>query len=330
MTARHLAAVDDRRDRPWLTHDHVADLIAANVVKHRLVVRRVVAVHGHHAHGGGRGRVVRQHHRRKGAWRKVGNGRQGQRVHLGQGTVGVHIALEVVANNAGPKDRPRLLPRHAVGLAGPPLHPVGDIVRDARGRHAVVEGQRLNRRTPEDGKNIDRDQKDAQRPKDDQCQRHDRHRIRVAQRCSNQSIHLRIPRKCRICIKSTARWQIRQERSVPPPNRRQCSDERVSQLASSAADELAVQWRLARVVVQRDVPGQPRLAPGGCRVPDGAHAAARFADPPQRCSVRNRTSAAAGASGKGDRDCVAAKEATNREEGEDGPGNTQAKSPAAG
>src|SRR5208337_4559679 len=95
-------------------------------------------------------------------------------------------------------------------------------------------------------------------------------------------------------------------------------------LASSAADGLAVQWRLARVVVQRDVPGQPRLAPGGCRVPDGAHAAARFADPPQRCSVRNGTSAAAGASGKGDRDCVAAKEATNRKEGEDGPGNTQA------
>ena len=145
-----LAAVDDRRDRPGLAHDHVADLIAAYVVEHRLVVRRVVAVHGHHAHGGGRGRVIRQHHWGKGAWRKVGNGRQGQRVHLGQGAVGVHIALEVIADDAGPKDRPRLLPRHAVGLAGPSLHPVGDVVRDARGRHPVVEGQRLNRRTPED------------------------------------------------------------------------------------------------------------------------------------------------------------------------------------
>ena len=71
----------------------------------------------------------------------------------------------------------------------------------------------------------------------DQRQRHDRDGVRIAQRCSNQSIHLRTPRKCRICIRSTARWQIRQERSVPPLNRRQCSDEGFrSQLATQRMD----------------------------------------------------------------------------------------------
>ena len=71
--------------------------------------------------------------------------------------VGIDVALEVVADDAGSEDRPRLLACHAVGLAGPSLHPVGDVVGDAVGGHPVVEREGLDGRALEDGQDVDRD-----------------------------------------------------------------------------------------------------------------------------------------------------------------------------
>ena len=83
-----LAAVDHRSHRPGLAHDHVADLVAAHVVEHRLVVGRIVAVDRHDAHRRHRRRIEGQDHRRQRARRQVGHGRQGQRVDLRQAPLG--------------------------------------------------------------------------------------------------------------------------------------------------------------------------------------------------------------------------------------------------
>ena len=52
-----------------------------------------------------------------------------------------------------------------VGLAGPALHAVGDVLLDAAGRHAAVERQHLDRRALEDRQDVDRDQEEGQRPR---------------------------------------------------------------------------------------------------------------------------------------------------------------------
>ena len=157
MTAPDLAAEDHRGHGSRDRHDHVADFIAAHVVEDRLVVRRVRAVDRHDADGGHGRRVERQHDRRQRARGQVGNHRERQRVDLRQGPVGIDVTLEIIADDAGADDRPRLLPRRAVGLAGPSLHPVGDVVGDAVGRHAAVKRQRLHGRALEDRQDVDRD-----------------------------------------------------------------------------------------------------------------------------------------------------------------------------
>ena len=134
--------------------------------------------------------VVGNDHRRQGTRRQVGNGRQRQRIHLRERTVGIDVALKIVANDAGAEDRPRFLPGHAVGLAGPSFHAVGDIVGDAIGRHPAVERQRLHCGTLEDGKNINRYERDAQDTHHDHRQRHDGDRVGIPQRAANQSIHM--------------------------------------------------------------------------------------------------------------------------------------------
>ena len=83
----------------------------------------------------------------------------GQRVDLGQRPAGVDVAAEVVADDARADDRPRLDRRAARGLADPALHPGGDVLLDARGRHAAVERQHLHRRALEHRQDVDRDRR---------------------------------------------------------------------------------------------------------------------------------------------------------------------------
>ncbi len=117
MTARILPPKTTGATAPWNRHDHVAHFVAAHVVEDRLVVGRVRAVDRHDADGRhGRG-IKRKHDRRQRAGGQVGNHRQRQRVDLRQGPVGIDVTLEIIADDAGADDRPRLLPRRPVGLA---------------------------------------------------------------------------------------------------------------------------------------------------------------------------------------------------------------------
>ena len=111
MTARILPPKTTGATAPGIAHDHVADLVAAHVVEDRLVVGRVRAVDRHDADRRHGRRVERQHDRRQRAGRQVGNHAERQRVDLRQGPVGIDVALEVVADDAGADDRPRLLPQ---------------------------------------------------------------------------------------------------------------------------------------------------------------------------------------------------------------------------
>src|SRR5262249_2580477 len=88
------AAIDHRRHRSGGVHDHVADLVTAGVVQDGL--RLVLAVQGDQADRGGAGRVEGEDDRRQGARRQVGDGGGGERVDLGEGTVGVHVVAVVV------------------------------------------------------------------------------------------------------------------------------------------------------------------------------------------------------------------------------------------
>ena len=125
MTARTLPPIDHRRHCARDRHDHVAHFIATHVVEDRLVVGRVRAVDRDDAHRASwpSGRTeARPAAACPGG--RLGITAERQRIDLGQGPVGIDVALEIVADDAGADDRPRLLPRRAVGLAGPALHAV--------------------------------------------------------------------------------------------------------------------------------------------------------------------------------------------------------------
>src|SRR5262249_20222407 len=150
----HLGLVEVEHDRPQLAaddhggggaldlHDHVPHLAAAHVIQDLL--RPGAAAHRDDGDGGGAGRVERQHHGRQGAGGQVGQGGRGEGVHVGGGAVGRDVVEEVVADDGGAEDGARLLPLHAVALASPALHAVGDVLFHAAGGHAAVKGEHLD------------------------------------------------------------------------------------------------------------------------------------------------------------------------------------------
>ena len=189
-----LAPVDERGQRALLRHDHRADLVPARVIQGPLVPAAAVgaaglAVQGDQADRRTARRVVREDDRRERARRHRRVFPAGERCALGQGTARVDMAAEIVADDAGADDRPRLHPLAARRLDHTSLHPRSDVLLDARRRHPAVEGQDLHGGAPEDRQDIHRDRVRGEPAQQRERERHDRHGDGITQRGPDQSIH---------------------------------------------------------------------------------------------------------------------------------------------
>ena len=136
------AAIDCRGDDARRAGEEVADLEVSHIVKRGLVQ----GIAGERQQGErlrGR-RVERHHHGRDGAGRQVVQVRDRQGGHLRHRSVRIDVRAEEILHHADADERPRLLPRDAVGLAGPALQAVRHIPLDDIRGHTGIKRQDLN------------------------------------------------------------------------------------------------------------------------------------------------------------------------------------------
>jgi hypothetical protein len=109
---------------------------------------------------------------------------------LRQRSAQVLVVVKVVANNAGAKEGTSFLPLHASGLTGESFDAIRDVFFHRLGRHAAIERQHLHGGALEYRQDIDGHAPQTQSPQQRNGQRHDDNRMGIAQRKSNQALHV--------------------------------------------------------------------------------------------------------------------------------------------